>query len=106
MLKISVVETPKQRRLIVEGALMGAWAAELKNVCQRSQGDGRELIVELRDLTAINDEGEMVLLDLMSDGIKIRHQGLFAKHVLDELARRRHTERLKVATTRSQIEIV
>ena len=106
MLKISVVEAPKQRRLVVEGALIAAWAAELRSVCRRSQGDGRELIVELRDLTAINDEGEMVLLELMCDGIKIRHRGLFAKHVLDELARRRHAEGIKQGAACNQTEIV
>jgi len=97
MLKISIVDTQKQRRLIVEGALIAAWAAELTNACERSKAalNGRELLIELKDLTAINEEGQMVLLALMNEGVKIRYRGLFAKHVLTELARQRHTDGIR-----------
>ena len=90
MFKISITDSQKQRRLIVEGMLIGPWAAELRVVCERARAalDGRKLLIELRDLTAINQEGENVLLGLMNEGVKIRSRGLFMKHLLADLARR------------------
>ena len=90
MLKISIVDGQTQRRLIVEGKLVGPWAAELKSTCERARADlrTRELVLDMKHLTAINQEGENVLLELLNDGIKFRCQGVFTKHVLKELNRR------------------
>jgi len=96
MLKISVVESARRRRLIVEGKLLAPWAAELATACEMARADlhGRELIVDLRSLTGISPEGESVLLQLMGEKVKF-HCGVFMKEVLKRLARkvRRRPER-------------
>ena len=90
MLKISVVERQARRSLVVEGKLIGPWAAELKSACEKANADldGRDLLLDVRHLTAISQEGENVLLELMSNGVKFRCRGVFTKHVLKELSRR------------------
>jgi hypothetical protein len=90
MLRISVIEGDKQRRLIVEGRLVGLWAAELKSACERARTDlrARELVLDMKHLTAISQEGENVLLELLNDGIRFRCRGVFTKHVLKQLSRR------------------
>jgi hypothetical protein len=90
MLKISIVEARNKRRLLVEGMLIAPWSAELVSACYNAREglDGRELVVELTNLTAINHEGENALVALMNEGIKLRGCGVFAKQVLRELARR------------------
>ena len=90
MLKISIVDGHTQRRLIVEGKLVGPWAAELKSACEKARADlrTRELVLDMKHLTAISQEGENVLLELLNDGIKFRCQGVFTKHVLKQLNRR------------------
>jgi hypothetical protein len=90
MLKISVIDSPRQRRLIVEGKLIAPWAAELRNACQRASADlrGRELVIEMKDVMSISPEGENVILELISRGIRFRCSGMFTKHVLKELTRR------------------
>lgn len=87
MLRISVVETPRSCRLVVEGKLIAPWTAELTSACEKAKADlnGRELILDLRSLTAINAEGESVLLQLMKEKIKFRC-GIFLKEVLRRLA--------------------
>ena len=50
--------------------------------------DGRDVVIELKNLTAINEEGEHLLLQLMKSGVKFRSSGVFGKHVLKLLARR------------------
>jgi hypothetical protein len=90
MLKISVVEGPDQRRLILEGKLIVPWVAELTAACEtaRANLDGRELIVDVTSLTAIGPEGESVLLRLMNEKTKFQC-GVFMKEVLKQLAQRR-----------------
>ena len=90
MLKISIIEGHTQRRLIVEGKLVGPWAAELKNTCEEAKAElrGRELVLDMKHLTAISQEGENVLLELMKTGIRFCCRGVFTKHVLKQLSRR------------------
>jgi hypothetical protein len=89
MLKISVVESPRRRRLIVEGKLIAPWAAELTTACEAARADlhGRQLIVDLRSLTSISADGESVLLQLINEKVKFQC-GLFMKEVLKHLARK------------------
>ena len=90
MLKICMVENRSQRRLVVEGKLVAPWAGELRAACEKARvglGD-RELVVEVKNLTAINQAGENVLLELMKQGVRFRGSGVFTKHMLKQLARR------------------
>jgi hypothetical protein len=90
MLKISVVESHNQRRVIVEGKLIAPWVAELRTACERASADlhDRALVVDLKNLTAISQEGENLLLELMNQRVKFRC-GVFTKHLLRGLTRRR-----------------
>lgn len=90
MLKISIIDSPKQRRLIVEGKLIGPWAAELTSACGEAKANlnDRELVIEMKHVTTISQEGESVLLDLMNDGIKFCCHGVFTKQILKQLSRR------------------
>jgi hypothetical protein len=94
MLRISAIESPRQCRLILEGKLTSPWAGELKGACERAKADlrGRELIVDMKHIVAISQEGENVLLELMNDGVKFRAYGVFAKHILKQLTKRTRTE--------------
>jgi hypothetical protein len=85
MLKITVVEDQRQRRVIVEGKLIAPWVAKLTSVYQTARADlqGRELIVDLRSLTAISPEGEDVLLQ-MREKVKFIC-GVYMREVLRQL---------------------
>lgn len=90
MLKISLIDTAKHRRLVVEGKLITPWTAELKSACEKARSDlrGRELVVEMKHITTISPEGETVILALIDEGIKFRCCGVFTKHVVKQLTRR------------------
>ena len=90
MLKISIMDGHTERRLIVEGKLVGPWVAELRGACEKANTDlfGRKLVIHMRHVTAISQEGENVLLELIQKGIKFRCRGVFTKHVLKQVARR------------------
>ena len=89
MLKITVVEEQHRRRVVVEGKLIAPWAAELTSAYQTARTDlqDRELIVDLRSLTAISPEGEAALLRLMREKTKFLC-GVYMKEVVRQLARK------------------
>jgi hypothetical protein len=94
MLKLTIVETRNQRRLIVEGALIQPWIAELKKTwtaaCERSP-QGRQLVVDLNNVTTISKEGEDALSQLMQEGAKFSGAGVLTKYLLKQLALKRRT---------------
>jgi|ERR1700752_4086533 uncharacterized protein YehS (DUF1456 family) len=91
MLKISLIDRRSQRRLVLEGKLVAPWLTELRSAFESARADlqGRELVVEMKHITTISQEGENVLLQLMTEGTRFRCCGdVFTKHVLKQLARR------------------
>ena len=90
VVKISVTDTRTQRRLILEGSLVDPWVGELRTtyVKVKEELNGRELLIDIANVIVISQEGENVLLQLMSEGAKFRCRGVFTRHVLQQLARR------------------
>jgi hypothetical protein len=98
MLKISLVDGQRQRRLIVEGTLVAPWDSELTIACEKARVDlgDRELIVDLRGLTGIGPEGECVLLQLMRDKTRLQC-GVFVRELMRQLVRSTQLKALDVA---------
>jgi hypothetical protein len=88
MFKISILDTASRRRLVIEGKLIHPWASELTTVWRQATEDlnGRELVVDLKGLTAVTEDGENVLLQLMKEGASFHSSGVFTKQVLKRLA--------------------
>jgi len=90
MFKISIVDTPAQRKLVVEGRLTEPWVEELRTSWRSVSRnlDGRKVIIDLSSLTVISREGEDAIFDLMKQGAKFSCAGILTRHVLKGLARR------------------
>jgi hypothetical protein len=90
MLKISILDTPSKRQLLIEGKLIGPWASELARVWRQATTDlnGRALIIDVKGLTTITEDGENVLLELMKEGASFRSSGVFTKQILKRMARK------------------
>ena len=90
MLKISVVDSPTEHRLILEGKLIAPWVAELRTVWKTisEEIEGRVVVIDMGNVAIISQEGENVLLDLMNAGAKFRCSGVVTKHMIKELRRR------------------
>lgn len=95
MFKISIVETPSQRRLVLEGKLVSPWTAEVESAWRTAgeQLQDRKLVIDLRNITVISPEGEDTLYALMKEGAKFCCTGVLTKHVLRRVARRNHCHR-------------
>jgi hypothetical protein len=94
MFRISIYDTRSRRTLIVEGTLVGPWVDELgrtgRNASQEL--DGRKLVIDLRNLTAISREGEDAIFDLMKKGVRFTCGGVLTRHVLKQLTRKKQQE--------------
>jgi hypothetical protein len=95
VLKITILENRTQRRLVLEGMLVAPWTTELRIAYERARTElnDRELVIEIRHLTAISQEGENLLLEFMNEKVKFRSYGVFTKYVLSQLARRKRGNR-------------
>ena len=100
MLKILIVDEKDQRRLVLGGQLIAPWAAELKSSCERARADlnGRGLILDIRNLSLISQEGENTLIELMKEGVSFHCSGVFAKHVVREIAHRARVQLQEVSS--------
>jgi anti-anti-sigma regulatory factor len=105
MLKISLVESQRERKLIVEGTLVSPWATELAIAFEKAREglDGRELVVDLRGLTRIGQEGERVLLQLMKSKIRLRC-GVFVRELLRQLVRSSQLNALDAADALNDVD--
>ena len=97
-MKISVIEGPRRCRLVVEGKLIAPWVAEFTTACNNAIDDlhGRELVVDLRSVTAVSSEGESALVQLMTKNVKFQC-GVFMKELLKQLAHKSGTKRRPAA---------
>jgi hypothetical protein len=94
MLKISVIDNRKERRMLLEGKLIAPWVAELRTAWKAANEEieDRALVVDLRNITVISQEGEKALSELMIAGARFRCSGVLIKHVLKQLARKKQQE--------------
>jgi hypothetical protein len=70
--------------------LIHPWASELTNAWRQATANlnGLALVIDVKCLTAIDEDGENVLLELMKLGARFRSSGVFTKQVLKRLTRK------------------
>ena len=97
MLKITITDLPDEQRWSLQGQLVGQWAAELRLTWreERHKGDTRRCIVELIDVTFIDQTGEAVLAEIMSQGAELVASDVYTKHLLRNLRKELKRTRTK-----------
>jgi hypothetical protein len=97
VLKINITDLPDEQRWSLQGQLVGQWAAELRLTWreERHEGDTRRCIVELIDVTFIDQTGEAVLAEIMSQGAELVASDVYTKHLLENLCSESKRTRMK-----------
>jgi hypothetical protein len=87
VLKITMTETPAERRWIVQGCLVGPWVSELRTTWKRAHRsqDQRACTIDLNDVTSIDKRGERLLRAMSKKGAQLIATGMYVKHVLEQL---------------------
>jgi len=89
MLKVTIVDTRSQRRIILEGALVQPWVEELKKwSATADKSSARQLIIDLDNVTTISKEAEGVLSDLVRQGARFLCAGVYTKYQLKQITRK------------------
>lgn len=87
MLKITIIDTPAEQKLVLEGRLVKSNISELESAWKNAQGarETRRCVVDVRNATFIDESGEKILLDMQEDGAQFIACGVFTKHRLERL---------------------
>jgi len=91
MLKITAIDNEHQRTLVLEGRLVDPWVSELERTWNEAQMSNppRLIVVDMKDVTAISQGGENLLLQMMAGGATFNCcRGVLTKRVVQRLKRR------------------
>lgn len=87
MLKITITETPKERRWTLSGRLVGPWVAELRASWKKAHRghSGQTCVIDLNDVSFIDKAGERLLRAISKRGVQLVANGMYTKHVLEKV---------------------
>jgi anti-anti-sigma regulatory factor len=91
VLRTTIFEENTEQRWTLQGRLSGPWVAYLKSDWQKSHctSGKRKCVVDVSGVTFVDLEGERVLAAMMNDGAEFIATGVYTKHMLEILERRR-----------------
>jgi len=71
----------------VQGRLVGPWVSELRAAWKRTRrsGDKRISIIDLNDVTSIDNGGERLLRAMSKKGAQLIAEGVYIKHVIEQV---------------------
>jgi hypothetical protein len=87
MLKIVNCVTGNQATWVLSGQLAGPWVAELRSNWDqmRDRSCGCRCVIDLSDVTLIDENGEGLLGELRDEGAEFVARGVYTKHLLENL---------------------
>jgi anti-anti-sigma regulatory factor len=90
MLKITISNTAKEELWTLHGRLVAPWVKELKANWKKAHRttQGRRCIVDLHEVTFIDQSGERMLRCMCNQGARLVASDVYVKHVLDRLRRK------------------
>jgi anti-anti-sigma regulatory factor len=82
-----ITETPFEQTWVLQGKLAGQWAIDLKRQWLETKNarQGRKCVVDLEDVTCVDVEGEKVLKQILSEGVRVVVSRAYMKHVIESL---------------------
>jgi ABC-type transporter Mla MlaB component len=94
MLRIDIRSTDDEDTWILEGRLAGQVVDELTDAWRktRAQHYGRKSLVDLVDLTSVDERGETALAEMMADGARFVVRGLYTRTLVESLRERAKQE--------------
>jgi hypothetical protein len=87
MLRISFAQTDTEQRWTLCGQLAGPWVAELRECWEhgRKIAGSADPLVDLSEVTFIDESGERLLSEIKSTGATFVAAGVETKHLLENL---------------------
>jgi anti-anti-sigma regulatory factor len=91
VLRITMTDEPWGQRWTLQGRLSGPWVTQLKLNWEESHGlnGNRKCVVDVSGVTFVDLDGERVLAAMVRDGAEFIATGVYTKHILEILEKRR-----------------
>jgi hypothetical protein len=88
MLRITLHNDDTKCRLELAGKLGGPWVAETENVWRSAPCSGKEIELDMRAVTGIDDAGRELLIDMHEAGSHFVAQGVAMTTLVEEITRK------------------
>jgi hypothetical protein len=77
MLRITIVDSPTEQRLVLYGKLVGPWIGELQRVWEnlRQQLGNRRSVIDVNEVTLIDDSADQLLATMLEQGVELAARG-------------------------------
>jgi outer membrane protein len=82
MLKITVQQDETKSSLLIAGKLAGAWVAEVRTAWEAERVKGKEVLVDLNDVTFVDAEGKALLKKLHEAGATLVCKGCLTSAIV------------------------
>ncbi len=91
MLRITIIDGASEQHWILQGKISGPWVAQLRSNWKKSQAARGQVkrVVDLNAVTLVDLEGEKVLASMMREGADFVATGVYMKHLVETLEKRR-----------------
>jgi len=102
VLKITRTETPVEEKWILQGRLVGLWVSELRRCWKKDSSSRQDLkcIVDLNEVTFIDEKGERLLRTMSKEGAQLMATGMYIKHVLQQRCWKMKVSRSRTMSTK------
>lgn len=85
MLRITIDEESTFFRLVLAGRLEGPWVLETEYAWLSSLRSGRQIELDMRQLTGVDDAGQELLLAMHLAGVRLVVEGVWMKALVEEI---------------------
>ena len=85
MIRVTKTEEPSRTVVTIDGQLSGESVGLVERCCIEAGSDGKPVHLFLRDVTAIDDGGRLLLRHLAGNGVRVAGRGVYTAYVVDEV---------------------
>jgi outer membrane protein TolC len=89
MLRITVHQDQTKTRIEAAGKIAGPWVAELENAWHGSEAPGRQIEIDLCQVTCVDDAGRQLLDRMHRAGSRLVARGVLMNALVEEISARR-----------------
>ena len=83
MIRVTKTEEPSKTVVTIDGQLSGESVGLVETSCKEAESDGKPVYLFLRDVTAIDDAGRLLLRHLARNGVRVSGRGVYTSYVVE-----------------------
>ena len=85
MLRIMLHQDGSQCRLELAGRLCGPWVGETERVWRSAPCSGKQIEVDMREVTGVDDDGRALLAVMHQSGARLFAKGVWMTALIEEI---------------------